>query len=142
MNEASPHSLDVQEDEALSCLDADNPDRWVLKGSGAERGRLNAVCLLEKPVAHHRQATGAGGKGTNPREQFREEVLTVSNKQQEALMKRRLGLKNKNNGIYNFASSSCINPTILSRHYRGRAPPFNLPINPRGAKHMHLTIYC
>ncbi len=87
--EASPHSLAVQEDEALSCLDADNPDRWVLKGSGAERGRLNAVCLLEKPVAHHRQATGAGGKGTNPREQFREEVLTVSNKQQEALMKRR-----------------------------------------------------
>ncbi|VDD83526.1 unnamed protein product [Mesocestoides corti] len=89
---SSPDLLDVQEDDAVACLDSDNPDRWVVATSATATGRLGAVCLLERPVSHYKQSTGTGGKGTNPREQFREEVLTISNKQQESLMKRRHAL--------------------------------------------------
>lgn len=84
--------LPVQEDAPLDCLDSDNPDRWVVSealGSRPAVGRLNAVCLLDKPVVYCRQVTSSAG-AANPREQFREEVLTISNKKQEALMKRRL----------------------------------------------------
>ena len=84
--ETSPELISVEEDEIVERLDADNPDRWMIEAAAPYRlGRLATACLLEKPVAtHYRYSTGR-----NPREQFREEVLTISNKQQECLMKRR-----------------------------------------------------
>ncbi|VDO03230.1 unnamed protein product [Rodentolepis nana] len=87
--ETSPELMSVEEDEVVERLDADNPDRWVVEAAAPYRsGRLAAVCLLEKPVAsHYRLSTNK-----NPREKFREEVLTISNKQHECLMKRRHAL--------------------------------------------------
>lgn len=84
--ETSPELMTVEEDEVVERLDADNPDRWAVEAAAPYRsGRLATVCLLEKPVAsHYRLSTSK-----NPREQFREEVLNVSNKRQEYLMKRK-----------------------------------------------------
>ncbi|VDM16330.1 unnamed protein product [Hydatigera taeniaeformis] len=87
--ETSPDLVSVEEDEAVERVDGDNPDRWVVEAAAPDRcGRLASVCVLEKPVAsHYRHSTGK-----SPREQFRDEVLTISNKQQECMMKRKHAL--------------------------------------------------
>lgn len=78
--------MSVEEDETIERVDGDNPDRWVVEAAAPDRcGRLASVCVLDKPVASHYRHT----TGKSPREQFRDEVLTISNKQQECLMKRR-----------------------------------------------------
>uniref|UniRef100_A0A183SN63 Dedicator of cytokinesis 6 n=1 Tax=Schistocephalus solidus TaxID=70667 RepID=A0A183SN63_SCHSO len=83
--------LSVEEGERLECLDADNPDRWVIArppsgflgdSSIEARGRGNAVCMLTHSPAKLSQ-------GGNTREQFREEVLNISNKKQESSIKQK-----------------------------------------------------
>ncbi|VDK39668.1 unnamed protein product, partial [Taenia asiatica] len=87
--ETSPDLVSVEEDETIERVDGDNPDRWVVEAAAPDRcGRLASVCVLDKPVASHYRHT----TGKSPREQFRDEVLTISNKQQECLMKRRHAL--------------------------------------------------
>ncbi|KAL3316098.1 hypothetical protein Ciccas_005258, partial [Cichlidogyrus casuarinus] len=92
------------EGQALHLLDVDNPDLWLVKtrpGTGISSideegvetrdtsesespqiGRLDAVCTSRTRPTENK-------KKRDTREQFREEVLTFSNKQQEASLKKR-----------------------------------------------------
>ncbi|VDQ07311.1 unnamed protein product [Trichobilharzia regenti] len=132
-NRPNGHELiDLIEDQGVTCLDADNPDKWVvrayrslqkmgsfqrelkkentsnefqsidenesnefLESSEAVKqefqinneetkriGRVPAVCLTR-----HLKSAQRGKR--NPREAFREDVISFSNKQQEARMKMR-----------------------------------------------------
>ncbi|CAL8085332.1 unnamed protein product [Calicophoron daubneyi] len=133
----SPDLVDLVEDQAVDCLDADNPERWVVRphptvtrSSSFRVGLKRQSEISESPLAQTDQETGAlkQSNGTeqethskkvaddkqnvgrvntvclsrsvvrsqrakrDPRETFREEVITISNKQQEAKMKRRYAL--------------------------------------------------
>ncbi|KAF7259636.1 hypothetical protein EG68_03830 [Paragonimus skrjabini miyazakii] len=123
-----PKLIDLVEDQCVDCLDADNPDCWVVRvhstliqslrlqrrlkrepelvdsplstevsddtllceplaNNGVEApktmiGRVNSACLS-------RNLKGVLKRKRDPRELFREEVISISNKQQEAKMKRR-----------------------------------------------------
>ncbi|KAL7058105.1 hypothetical protein AAHC03_016482 [Spirometra sp. Aus1] len=90
----SPDLLTVEEGERLECLDADNPDRWVIgrppsgfanDPDSETRGRGNAVCMLTHPPAKL-------SRSGNTREQFREEVLNISNKKQESSIRQKYAL--------------------------------------------------
>ncbi|KAK4475526.1 hypothetical protein MN116_000808 [Schistosoma mekongi] len=131
----SPELVDLIEDQEVNCLDADNPDKWVVRvhsplqkiGSFHKQikkentltdsqlmdvndtndslemnmsfsqesqindekpkkiGRIQAVCLTRNLKSAQR------GK-RNPREAFREDVISFSNKQQESRMKMRYTL--------------------------------------------------
>ncbi|CAH8870505.1 unnamed protein product [Trichobilharzia szidati] len=127
--------IDLIEDQGVTCLDADNPDKWVVRAHRSLQkmgsfqrelkkentstefnsidenesnecldsseavkqefqinneeikriGRVPAVCLTR-----HLKSAQRGKR--NPREAFREDVISFSNKQQEARMKMRYAL--------------------------------------------------
>ncbi|VDP69587.1 unnamed protein product [Schistosoma curassoni] len=119
--ESSPELVNLIEDQQVTCLDADNPDNWVVRVhpflqnassfnkqtkkdntltdsqtidendtnnlvevivSNSQESQRTSVCLTRNLKSAQR------GK-RNPRESFREDVISFSNKQQESRMKLR-----------------------------------------------------
>ncbi|KAF5406186.1 hypothetical protein PHET_00242 [Paragonimus heterotremus] len=123
-----PKLIDLVEDQCVDCLDADNPDCWVVRAHSTliqslrlqrrlkreselvdspSVTEVSDVTLLCEPLANNgvevpktvigrvnsaslsRNLKGVLKRKRDPRELFREEVISISNKQQEAKMKRR-----------------------------------------------------
>ncbi|KAF8570112.1 hypothetical protein P879_00680 [Paragonimus westermani] len=126
-----PKLIDLVEDQCVDCLDADNPDCWVVRVRSIliqslrlQRQLKREPELADLPLSTEvsddtllyesltnnevetpktvigrvnscslsRNLKGVLKRKRDPRELFREEVISISNKQQEAKMKRRYAL--------------------------------------------------
>lgn len=84
-----PENLKLVEGDSVDALDTANPEHWLVcvKATKTEPERLGWV-----PACYLDPKASPGSAARTSREAFREEVLQITNKQQEATVKRRLVL--------------------------------------------------